>query len=120
MKSVFAIIAVLLLTQVSQASDRVACTMASKSLNTSPLITLDSDSGSPQITIYKGNEAQYGTELLKATNVTDESDDVYYSFTSPEVSLNWYGDETDAMGLMEGHITSKVLNGRVKCTYLNW
>jgi hypothetical protein len=49
--------------------------------------------------------------------VKDETDDVPYQFTNKEakVVLSYYGDESDALGFMEGSIRAPEMTGYLKC-----
>lgn len=99
------------------ASDTYKCFLDSVAYKKSPIVTVTSekDENGKMVTTleFLKNSSNYARILT--VEVKDNSEDVLALFESKDISLSFYLDEGDAMGFMEGTITSPVMNGDIKC-----
>jgi hypothetical protein len=58
--------------------------------------------------------------IFKAVKVKDKSEDVHAEFVNSAegISIDFYLDETDALGMGEGTIKSPVMNGPIHCALI--
>lgn len=99
------------------ASETYKCFLDSVAYKKSPIVTVSTEKNTngKMVTIleFQKNSSSYARILT--VEVKDNSEDVLALFEAKDVSLSFYMDESDAMGFMEGTITSPVMNGDVKC-----
>lgn len=114
-------LALVLLTLVSVSSvqaEEFRCILESKVYKKSPVAVISSDEENGLTTWSLKVLSSTGTyDSLLKVDVKNKTDDVYAQFVnrSESVNISFYLDESDSFGLMEGAISSPVMNGAIRC-----
>lgn len=96
----------------SALADTWSCFLIDVPYKDSPVVTVNTDNST--VTITK-NSGSY--KPVFETKVTDKTDDVLALFVAKNIKLSFYMDESDALGLAEGHIKSPHMNGAIRCAF---
>ncbi len=93
------------------------CFLDSVAYKKSPIVivTTEKNAAGKVVTTleFLANSSTYKRTLK--VEVKDLSEDVLASYKAKNVTMSFYMDESDAMGFMEGTITSPVMTGDIKC-----
>jgi hypothetical protein len=97
------------------ATEIYKCFLDGVAYKKAPVVTVVSDKNNNVTLEFTANSTSYKSILT--VSVKDNSEDVnaLYENAEKNVSLSFFTDEGDALGLGEGSITSPVMNGSVRC-----
>lgn len=91
------------------------CILEDSVYKNSPVATVSEVDGKSILVITKSPS---DWKVIYKATVKDNTDDVLALFEGKGVSLSYYMDESDDMGMAEGSIKSPVMNGDVRCAYI--
>lgn len=96
--------------------EQYKCFLDSVAYSQSPVVTVNVDHKTKALSL-QFTKSPTDWRVILDVKVVDNTEDVLalYENEKKGISLSFYTDESDSVGLMDGNVTSPVMTGSVKC-----